>query len=85
MLLRLLTPVLSALVIRRLKVGEAEAVAAMAEAEAILAQVDQLLGDGRPFLLPTHQPSYIGRHPRVWGWIYICIILVQPGQPSIPA
>ncbi len=61
-LLRLLTPVLSTLVIRRLQVGEAEAVAAMAEAKGILAEVDRLLADGRPFLLATQQPSYLGTH-----------------------
>lgn len=66
-LLRLLTPVLSGLVIRRLRVGETEAVAAIAEAETILAEVSSLLADGRPLLLSTsqqqqQQPSYIDFH-----------------------
>ena len=60
MLLKLLTPVLSTIVIRRLRVGPEEAVAALAEAEAIFGEVDTLLADGRSFLLATEQPSYIG-------------------------
>jgi hypothetical protein len=60
-LLHLLTPVLSALVINKLKVGELEAAEAMLEAEVILGEVSDLLKDGRSFILATQQPTYIGK------------------------
>ena len=45
--------------------GPEEAVAALAEAEAIFGEVDTLLADGRSFLLATEQPSYIGTGNRL--------------------
>ncbi len=59
-LLHLLTPVLSTMVIKRLRVGETEAAASLLEAEAILGEVNDLLKDGRSFILATHQPTYLG-------------------------
>ncbi len=59
-LLQLLTPVLSTMVIKRLRVGETEAAAALLEAEAILGEVSDLLKDGRSFILATQQPTYLG-------------------------
>jgi hypothetical protein len=59
-LLHLLTPVLSTMVIKRLRVGEVEAAKAMLEAKAILGEVSDLLKDGRSFILATHQPTYLG-------------------------
>ncbi len=59
-LLHLLTPVLSTMVIKKLKVGEVEAAEAMMEAEAILGEVNDLLKDGRSFILATHQPTHLG-------------------------
>ncbi len=61
MLLHLLTPVLSALVINKLKVGELEAAEAMMEVEVILGEVSDLLKDGRSFILATQQPTNIGK------------------------
>lgn len=60
-MLTLLTPVLSSVVIKRLKVGPAEATAALKEGEAIMDEVAALLADGRKFLLATDQPTYIGK------------------------
>ncbi len=40
--------------------GELEAAAALLEAEAILGEVNDLLKDGRSFILATHQPTYLG-------------------------
>ena len=45
--------------------GPVEAVAGLAEAEAIFGEVDTLLADGRSFLLATEQPSYIGTGNRL--------------------
>jgi hypothetical protein len=59
-LLQLLTPVLSTMVIKRLRVGETRAAAALLEAEAILGEVNDLLKDGRSFILATDQPTYLG-------------------------
>ncbi len=59
-LLQLLTPVLSTMVIKRLRVGEVEAAASLLEAEAILGEISDLLKDGRSFILATDQPTYLG-------------------------